>query len=269
VNYSLEEYARCREPDRRGLQRPERAPPRHRDRVGPGAHRAPLGAGLQRARTNEILMASSRKKLAKASIDHPASSSTPTRASRARTSRSRTTTPPAQGESIGAFNLGVLDLRARARVESCSGHVREDPEDRPRAGVRARRAGEPGEAPLGHLLLQLLAVPVAARPLGGAPALPHAAAAATERGPPAPRGARGPHLRQRRQDGPVHRPQGRARPPQPAQGERRAVLHRLLPDRAYQEILGDCTTCSATQTPSTCASTATTTGSSTWWRATR
>ena len=62
---------------------------------------------------------------------------------------------------------------ARARRAALLRHHREDPEDRARPALRARRAGGAGEAALRHLLLQLLALPVAARPLGGAPALPH------------------------------------------------------------------------------------------------
>ena len=77
-------------------------------------------------------------------------------------------------EAITAFNLGFLDLQgAGAGRAALLGHLREDPEDRPRPALRARRARGPREAALRHLLLQLLGLPVAARPLGGAPALPH------------------------------------------------------------------------------------------------
>ena len=77
-------------------------------------------------------------------------------------------------EAITAFNLGVLDLQGPgARRGALLGHLREDPEDRPRAALRARRARGAREAADRHLLLQLLAVPVDARPLGGEAALPH------------------------------------------------------------------------------------------------
>ena len=79
-------------------------------------------------------------------------------------------------EAITAFNLGILDLKARARVEELFYATVEKILKIVRdLHLRAGRAGGPGEAALGHLLLQLLAVPVAARPLGRAPALPHPA----------------------------------------------------------------------------------------------
>ena len=77
-------------------------------------------------------------------------------------------------EAITAFNLGVLDLKARARVEelfwaTCE-KILKIVRELPYVPGRARG---PREAAQRHLLLQLLALPVDARPLGGAPALPH------------------------------------------------------------------------------------------------
>ena len=93
-------------------------------------------------------------------------------------------------EAITAFNLGVLDLKARARVEelfwaTCEQH----PEDRARPALRPRRARGAREAALRHLLLQLLAVPVDARPLGREAALPHDADPPAEQAAAAARGS--------------------------------------------------------------------------------
>ena len=134
----------------------------------------------------------------------------------ARTSRRPTTTRCRSRKRRSPPSTSATSTcKARARVEQLFwATVREDPEDRARPAVRARRARGPREAAGRHLLLQLLAVPVDARPLGGAPALPHHADPPPERGADAARGAGRPHLRQRRQDGPVHRParrQARAR----------------------------------------------------------
>ena len=105
---------------------------------------------------------------------HPAALRDLRAASRGRTSRRPTTTRSSSRKRRSPlFNLGYLDLRARARVEqlfwaaarrSCS-IVRElpyVPDELEGAREGARR----------HLLRQLLGLPVGARPLGGEAALP-------------------------------------------------------------------------------------------------
>ena len=97
-----------------------------------------------------------------------------------------------------------------------------------------------------------------ARPLGGEAALPGHADPPARREADAARHLRRPHLRQRRQDRPVHRParrEGRARA---APLERRARTTSASSWSApTRRSWATCTTCSATPTPCTCASTTT------------
>ena len=82
--------------------------------------------------------------------------------------------PPDQGGGDHLLQRGGARPQGpRPRRGAVLGDVREDPEDRPRPALRPGRARGPREAAQRHLLLQLLALPVDARPLGGAPALPH------------------------------------------------------------------------------------------------
>ena len=177
VNYTLAGVrGRHREPGGRGLQRPRRAAPRHRHRVGPRAGRPPLGARLQRPRHERDPR---RPEPAAAGAGRaPRSSSSsgrPTPASRGKNfQEAYHDALQIKEEAITAFNLGVLDLKARARVEelfwaTCE-KILKIVRDLPYVPGRARG---PREAAQRHLLLQLLALPVDARPLGGAPALPH------------------------------------------------------------------------------------------------
>ena len=105
------------------------------------------------------------------------------------------------------FNSGVLSLRERAlgradllRDDERAGADRRAGSRRVRGHRRRSRrdAGRP-------LLLQLLALPVAARQLGDRPALPDHADPPAGRGADAPRHAAGRDLRLRRQDRPVRR----------------------------------------------------------------
>ena len=140
------------------------------------------------------------------------------------------------------FNSGVLSLRERAIAELlhlCTiNAVRAAAHRHPRR-VRGhhrrprRRARRP-------LLLQLLALPVAARQLGHRPALPDHADPPARRGADAPRHAAGRHLRLRRQDRPLRRRKD---------GNPSLELHPFSDGEpyilgifltgAYQEILGD------------------------------
>ena len=127
------------------------------------------------------------------------------------------------------------------------------------------------EGPRRHLLRQLLGLPVGARPLGGEAAVPDHADPPARREADAARRLRRPHLRQRRQDRPVHRParrEGRARA---APLERRSPTTSACSWSApTRRSWATCTTCSATPTPCTCGSTTrAATRSSTWSRATR
>ena len=176
--------------------------------------------------------------------------------SRARTSRRRTTTPSSSRRRRRTlFTLGYLDLRARARVERlfwdcCEKilrivrdlpYVPEDLEDLEKDLCR-------------HLLRQLLGLPVGARPLGGEAALPGDADPPAGRGADPARHLRRSHLRQRRQDRPVHRParrEGRARAAPDGTGSR--TTSACSWSARTRRSSATCTTCSATPTPCTCA----------------
>ena len=113
----------------------------------------------------------------------------------------------------------VLDL-LRAHLRTRTGTA-------PRAGGAERSREGSGR----HLLRQPLRLPVGAGPLGGEAALPRDADPSARGEAGAPGRDRGPHLRQRRKDQPLHRPdrrEGRARAA-PAHG--RPVLPRRVPRR--------------------------------------
>ena len=111
-------------------------------------------------------------------------------------------------------------------------------------GARGPRAGA-----VGHLLLQLLDVPVAARLLGDRSALPDHADPPAERGADAPRGARRHHLRLGRQDRPLHRPPRRQERARAAPAQRRATTTSASSWSApTRRSSATCTTCSATPT---------------------
>ena len=173
VNYTLQEYATdVVSQVAEACNAPGRAPSRHRHRVGPRARRPPLGAGVQRARHERDPRAARVPDAAgpRRAPRHPAALRDLRRASRARTSRRRTTTPSRSRKRPSPPSTSAsstCEARARRRA-ALLGDLREDPEDRPRPALRARRARGAREAAHRHLLLQLLALPVAARQLGRA-----------------------------------------------------------------------------------------------------
>ena len=112
------------------------------------------------------------------------------------TTRSRRAT-----RSLQMFNLGLLSLEFRglaerlywatcAKIRDCCRRLDRRPEE----------LDDLESHPLGHLLLQLLGVPVAAGQLGDRPAVPDHADPPARRAPDAHRRARGHHLRLGRQD---------------------------------------------------------------------
>jgi arginine decarboxylase len=135
-------------------------------------------------------------------------------------------------EATTAFNLGVLDLKARARaeqlfyatVEKILKIVREIeyvPDD-----LEGLERQVSDTYYCNFSLFQSVPDHWAVRQL-----FPTMPIHRLDR-PPSRRGGAGrPHLRQRRQDGPVHRPPRREALPRAAPAERRAVPHRQLPDR--------------------------------------
>ena len=107
-------------------------------------------------------------------------------------------------------------------------------------GRCARGSAEPRRVAVGHLLLQLLAVPVDSRQLGDQAAVPDHADPPAERAADAARGPRRHHLRLRRQDRSVHRSARRQADAAAAHAstDRRTTSASFLVG-AYQEILGD------------------------------
>ena len=123
-----------------------------------------------------------------------------------------------------------------------------------RTGLRARGTGGPRRHAVGHLLLQLLAVPVHARQLGHQAALPDHADPPAGRAADAPRRARRHHLRLGRQDRPVHRPPRRQADAAAARLQRRTTTTWARSWSApTRRSWATCTTCSATPTPCTCS----------------
>ena len=233
MNYSAQEYANdvvaC---DPVGLRRGRGPAPRHRHRGGPRHGRPPLGAGLRRprrergaARGDRRARRRGRRARSCSDLDEVWQS-----VSRKNAQESLPRRVQLKEEASTLFSLGYLDLRDRARVERLFwALLREDPDDRARDALRARGARGPREGAGRHLLRQPLGLPDRAGPLGGEAALPGDADPSARRGAHPPRRVRRSHLRQRRQDRPVHRParrEGRARA---ARLERRALLHRHVP----------------------------------------
>ena len=110
---------RHREPDRGGLQRARRSPPRHRHRVGPGPGGPPLGARLQRPR-HERDPGRAQTRTRPGADEHPLIHQlweTYSGVSRKNFQEAYHDALQIKEEAITAFNLGVLDLKARARVE--------------------------------------------------------------------------------------------------------------------------------------------------------
>jgi arginine decarboxylase len=145
----------------------------------------------------------------------------------------------ARDQVLQMFKLGLLSLEERASPSGCTGPPA------PRSATSARRLDEsrgargPRVDPFGHVLLQLLGVPVAAGQLGHRPAVPDHADPPARRAPtrkacsptsPATRTARS-TVRQ-----PARR-QAHARAARPGPGQEYYLAAFLV--GAYQETLGD------------------------------
>ena len=174
-------------------------------------------------------------------------------------------------EAITAFNLGVLDLKARARVEQLFYATCEKILKIVRDLSYVPDELEGLEKQLSDTyycnfsLFQSLPDHWAVRQLFPTMPIHRLNKQPTRRGDP-----RRPHLRQRRQDGPVHRPARREALPRAAPARTASrTTSRASWSAPTRRSWATCTTCSATPTPSTSGSTATTTASSTWSRATR
>ena len=142
--------------------------------------------------------------------------------------------------------------------EPVLGDLHQAPAHRPDDGRGAGGPAEPRRAAVGHLFLQLLAVPVDSRQLGDQAALPGDADPPAQREADEPRGARRHHLRLGRQAGSLRRSARRQEDAAAPRGERRALLPRRVPRR---RVSGDprrpAQPVSAIPTPSTSASTRT------------
>ena len=105
-------------------------------------------------------------------------------------------------QALNLFSLGYLPLEQRCIAENLYWAIcAQDPEAGARTGLLPRRAGRHRRHALGHLLLQLLAVPEHAGQLGHQAALPDHADPPAGRAAHAPRRAGRHHLRFRRQGG--------------------------------------------------------------------
>ena len=132
----------------------------------------------------------------------------------------------------------ALAARARDGRADVSRHGECHREDR-RAGPRRvrRHPHRSRRGARGPLLLQLLALPVAARQLGHRPALPDHADSSAERRADAPRHAAGHHLRLRRKDRPLRRREGGQPVARAARVARRRAVHaRRL---SHRRVSGD------------------------------
>ena len=140
--------------------------------------------------------------------------------------------------------------------EPVLGDLREAAEARAADGRSARGPAGARRVAVGHVLLQLLAVPVDSRQLGDQAAVPDHADPPAERAADAARRARRHHLRLRRQDRSVHRPSRRQADAAAARVQRRAVSTSACSWSApIRRSSATSTTCSATRTPCTSAST--------------
>ena len=174
-------------------------------------------------------------------------------------SRSSTTRRFDKERAQQLFNSGVLSLRERAHGRA---DLLRDDERASRASSSAIAdeyediiSGPRGDAGR-PLLLQLLALPVAARQLGDRPALPDHADPPARRGADAPRHAAGRHLRLRRQDRPVRRRARRAARASSCTSSAtasRTSSASSSPARTRRSS-ATCTTCSATRTRCTSGS---------------
>ncbi len=245
MNYSVQEYANdVVVVDPGGLRRGRRAAPRHRHRGGARDGGAPLGAGLRRARrvrdahrprspsrsprttrrccrtSAEVWTGVSRKNVHRGLPRRAAAEG----GGRRRCSRSATSTCARAPASSGCS--GTAARRSCASCASCRRC--------PRSSRTSRRASPTPTTATSRCSSRC---PTTGRVKQLFPVMPiHR----LEREADAARRVRRPHLRQRRQDRPVHRParrEGRARAA-PARTASRYYIGVFLVG-AYQEILGD------------------------------
>ena len=159
--------------------------------------------------------------------------------------------------ALSLFNGGYLPLEQRSMAENlfwaiCTKLQTHRPDD----GRGAGGSAEPRRAAVGHLLLQLLAVPVDSRQLGDQAAVPGDADPPAEREADEPRRARRHHLRLGRQARSLRRPPRREEDAAAARRQRRRATTSACSSSARtRRSSATCTTCSATRTPSTSAST--------------
>ena len=226
-------------------------------RVGPGAHGAPRAAAAQRDRRRVAGRAGRRRSCGRSPTRCCSRWRRTSRRSRmdrveevfhdASSTRSgpRSTSPAACSRCAtrrDAEQLYLATLNALAQVIG-----------RGQGGVPRDRQPPRGDAG-GPLLLQLLAVPVAAGPLGDRPALPDHADPPAERAADPPRHAAGRHLRFRRRDRPLRRrPEGQAVSSSCTRSARTSPTSSASSSPApTRRSSATCTTCSATRTRCTC-----------------
>ena len=262
MNYTLagvRQRRRLPHPD--GVRRGRRAAPDDHLRERPRRGRLPQRAGVQRARRVGLR----RREGADHRPTRTGSSrcstwSRPTTTSpRATRSRRSTTRSRRSTWRSACSTAATCRSSSAAWPRTCSGPSatklqRIAADD----GRGAGGSAEPRRAALGHLLLQLLAVPVDSRQLGDQAALPGDADPPAEREAGQPRRARRHHLRLGRQARSVRRPPRREEDAAAALGQRRrrttSASSWSAPTRRSSAT---CTTCSATPTPCTSASTRT------------
>ena len=133
----------------------------------------------------------------------------------------------ARDQVLQMFNLGLLTLRAaRPRRAALLGDLRQGARPHAQAGRSPGRTRRARVHPLGHLFLQFLGVPVAARQLGHRPAVPHHADPPAQRAADAQGRAGRHHLRLGREDRPLREP---ARSQEDARAARHHRAGRVLP----------------------------------------
>ena len=169
----LPQHARLQRPGRLGLRRREGAD--HREPgMGAAAHRS--DRDLQQRHRPQCAGGVSRRPAGARHVDQPVQ-----------------------------YGLSAADP-AQHGGEPVLGDLHQAPEDRPDDGRGTGRLAEPRRAAVGHLLLQLLAVPVDSRQLGDQAAFPGDADPPAQREADEARRARRHHLRLGRQAGSVRRP---------------------------------------------------------------
>ena len=241
---------RRRLPHRERLQRARHRAPGDRERIGSRDRRAPQPARVQRARQLAARPVPRRRRgragMSPARDDVPQPVRDMFDAYRSISERRLVEcyhdALQAREQALQMFNLGYLGLEARGLVERLYWATCAKIRDLCRRldSVPEELEGLESSAER-HLLLQRVDLPVAAGQLGHRPALPDHADPPARRAPDAQRGARGHHLRLRRQDRPLREP---ARVEAHARAARaRATASRTTSPSflvgAYQETLGD------------------------------